>query len=126
MDPIDYQRWLGGGGSGESLAATGERLFGQLGCATCHGEQPGARGPSLLGVYGSQVELADGTTVEGDESYLRESIMEPAAKVVAGYDVIMPTYAGQISEEGVLQLIAYIRSQGTSTAAAGTAEGAGQ
>ncbi len=113
MDPIAYQRWLGGGGSGESLAVVGERLFGQLGCQTCHGEQPGARGPALTGLYGGTVELAIGEFVQADEGYIRESIMNPGAKAVAGYDLIMPMYQGQISEEGLLQLIAYIRSLGT-------------
>ena len=110
MDPIDYQRWLGGGASGESLAVAGERLFSQLGCETCHADQPGARGPVLTGVFGSRVQLSSGLIVEADESYLRESILNPAAKVVAGYDVIMPTYSGQVSEEGLLQLISYVRS----------------
>lgn len=116
MEPSDYQAWLGGG-DGESLTAAGERLFGQLGCATCHGDQAGARGPSLTGVYGTDVSLAVGGTTPADESYLRESILEPAANIVAGYDAIMPTYRGQISEEGVLQLVAYIRSLGTPTTA---------
>lgn len=129
MDPLEYQVWLSGGASGESLADAGERLFNQLGCQTCHAEGPNMRGPSLQGLYGSQVALADGGTVEADESYLRRSVMEPAADVVAGYDVIMPTYAGQISEEGLLQLIAYVRSLGgtsggeqPSTPAAGAVE----
>lgn len=114
MEPNEYQAWLGGGG-GESLTAAGERLFSQLGCATCHGDQAGARGPALEGLYGTDVQLGTGGAVTADEAYLRESITEPAAKVVAGYDVIMPTFLGQVSEEGILQLIAYIRSLGTTT-----------
>ena len=122
MEPAEYQRWLGGGTSGESLAQAGERLFGQLGCETCHGEQPGARGPSLRGVYGSLVRLRSGASVRVDEAYIRESIVEPAAKVVAGYDVLMPTYQGQISEEGLMQLIAYIRSLAAAQPAAAAGE----
>jgi len=130
MEPRDYQVWLGGGESGESLAAAGERLFNQLGCQTCHAEQPGARGPALRGLYGSEVELASGQTVVADEAYLRESILDPGARVVAGYEVLMPTYEGQLSEEGILQLIAYIRALGdaagaTGQEAAGDAGGAG-
>ncbi|NKB88550.1 MAG: cytochrome c oxidase subunit II [Acidobacteria bacterium] len=120
MEPNEYQVWLGGGGAGESLTDAGERLFGQLGCATCHGDQAGARGPSLTGVYNSEVSLAGGGSVTADESYLRESILEPATNIVAGYDAIMPTYRGQISEEGVLQLVAYIRSLGDPAAAGAT------
>jgi cytochrome c oxidase subunit 2 len=126
MEPSDYQAWLGGGG-GESLTEAGERLFGQLGCATCHADEAGARGPALRGVYGSDVTLSTGGTVAADESYLRESILQPASKVVAGYDAIMPTYLGQVSEEGVLQLVAYIRALGTAeTAGTGTAGEAGR
>lgn len=123
MEPMEYQAWLSGGATGESLADAGGRLFNQLGCQTCHAEGPGMRGPSLEGLYGSEVPLASGGSVTADEAYLRRSIMEPAADVVAGYDVIMPTYAGQISEEGLLQLIAYIRSLGGPTDGAAAGEG---
>lgn len=127
MEPREYQAWLGGGASGESLADAGQRLFNQLGCQTCHAEQPGARGPALRGLYGNPVELATGETVIADEAYLRESILNPGAKVVGGYEVLMPTYEGQISEEGILQLIAYIRSLGEGTQGGGApASGTGQ
>lgn len=110
MEREDYEAWLGGGKAGESLTVAGERLFGQLGCMTCHGDLPGARGPSLRGIYNHDVTLATGQVVVADDAYLRESIMAPQAKVVAGYEPIMPQYPGVISEEGLLQLIAYIRS----------------
>lgn len=110
MEREEYEAWLGGGKAGESLTVAGERLFGQLGCITCHGELPGARGPSLRGVYNHEVTLATGQVVIADDAYLRESIMAPQEKVVAGYEPIMPQYPGVISEEGLLQLIAYIRS----------------
>jgi cytochrome c oxidase subunit 2 len=110
MEPEDYETWLAGGKAGESLVVAGERLFGQLGCQTCHGDQPGARGPSLTGVFGHDVTLATGQVLVADDAYLRESIMSPQAKLVAGYDPIMPQYPGVISEEGLLQLISYIKS----------------
>jgi cytochrome c oxidase subunit II len=112
MEPLDYQNWLAGGPPAESLEQAGERLFTQMQCNTCHFAGPDARGPVLEGVYGSQVRLADGRTVLADQTYLRESILNPAAKIVAGYRPVMPTFAGQLSEEQVLQLIAYIKSLG--------------
>ena len=95
MEPNEYQAWLGGGG-GESLTAAGERLFSQLGCATCHGDVAGARGPSLTGVYGTEIQLSTGGTTAADESYLRESIFEPGAKVVAGYTLKSKTATSPI------------------------------
>lgn len=113
LDQAGYERWLRGGmAPGQSLAALGETLFQERGCVTCHREESGALGPSLVGLYGRTVTLQDGRTVLADEGYLRESILRPAAKIVAGYPPIMPAYEGQISEEGILQLIAYIRSLG--------------
>jgi len=116
MEPEDYEAWLAGGKAGESLTVAGERLFGQLGCQTCHGDQPGARGPALAGVYGSEVELSTGQVVTADDAYLRKSIMEPQSDLVAGYEPIMPQYPGIISEEGLLQLIAYVKSLAPSPA----------
>jgi cytochrome c oxidase subunit 2 len=109
MEPAAFQEWLAGGAEG-SPAAAGEKLFQDLGCATCHNTTAQARCPDLRGLFGHAVTLASGETVTADESYLRESIVAPGAKLVAGYKNIMPTYAGQVSEEGILQLIAYIRS----------------
>jgi cytochrome c oxidase subunit 2 len=110
MEQADYQRWLAG--DGVPLAEAGEALFTQLGCASCHAADSGSRGPSLVGLYGRRVQLADGTTVVADETYLRESIVSPQAKLVAGFQPIMPTFQGLVSEEGLLQLIAYIQSRG--------------
>jgi cytochrome c oxidase subunit 2 len=110
MEPARFQEWLGGGEAGESLESRGARLFAQLGCATCHDPVPGARGPSLVGLFGKTVELQGGGSVTVDETYLRESIVNPQAKIVSGYQPIMPTYAGQVSEEGLLQLVVYIMS----------------
>ena len=112
LTPADYEQWLSGGASEESVEMTGERLFQQLGCHTCHRPDTGARGPALEGVFGHQVQLQSGETITVDESYVRESILQPNAKIVAGYQPLMPTFQGQISEEGLLQIIAYIRSLG--------------
>jgi len=116
MDPVEYQNWLssGGGVRTESLAQAGERLFQQLACHTCHREDGQGRGPSLRGLFGRPVQLADGRTVVADEAYLRESILNPNAKIVAGFPSPsdMPTYQGQITEEQLLQLVAYLKSLG--------------
>lgn len=109
MQPADYQRWLTGGGEG-SLASQGQKLFRQLACNTCHTGDASARGPVLDGLYGRSVQLQDGSTVVADDSYLRESILDPRAKIVAGFQPIMPTFQNQIDEEQVLELIDYIRS----------------
>jgi cytochrome c oxidase subunit 2 len=110
MKPADYQAWLAGGTPGETLAAAGAKLFVQQACNTCHGEERSARGPSLNGLFGRAVQLQGGGTVVADEAYIRESITNPHAKLVAGYPPIMPTFQGLIGEEGLLQLIAYIKS----------------
>ncbi len=110
MEPADYERWLSGPGGMGSMASVGERLFQQMGCSTCHRFDVQGRCPNLTGLYGRSVELKDGRTVIANDSYIRESILNPKAKIVYGFDNIMPTFQGQISEEGVLQLIAYIKS----------------
>lgn len=109
LSPDDFENWLAGG-TGASTAVSGEKLFTDLACITCHLEASSGRGPSLGGVPGSMVQLADGSTVLADDNYLRESIMNPQAKIVAGYQPLMPTFQGLVSEEGLLQLISYIKS----------------
>jgi cytochrome c oxidase subunit 2 len=109
MDPAAFQSWLSGP-AGASLAAGGERLFAELGCATCHRDDTTGKGPRLRGLFGRQVQLQTGELVTVDESYLRESIVEPQKKLVAGYKPEMPTYVAQLDEEGLLQLVAYIKS----------------
>ncbi len=94
------------------MAEGGESLFRQLGCAECHVKDGHGRAPNLAGAFGMKVDLADGTSVRIDESYIRESILYPQAKIVAGYDRIMPTFKGLISDEGMLKLIEYIKSLG--------------
>jgi cytochrome c oxidase subunit 2 len=111
MEQADYQAWLSGGGTaGGTLLQQGEALFTQLACVTCHLPDGSGRGPSLVGVYGSQVMLEDGSTVAADESYLRESILTSQAKIVKGYEHIMPTFQGLINEDGVAALMEYVKS----------------
>jgi cytochrome c oxidase subunit 2 len=110
MSPTDYAQWLAGGVKGESMTEAGARLFTQLGCITCHLAEGAGRCPPLQGLYGKAVKLADGRSMIADEAYIRESIVHPNSHHVAGYPPIMPTYQGQISEEQLLQLIAYIKS----------------
>lgn len=111
MEPRDYQNWLAGGGATGSLASQGEKLFQQLGCSTCHLLDEQGRCPVLRNVYGNPVRLDDGRVVVADDAYIRESILNPNAKIVASFKRdVMPTFEGQISEEGLMQLIAYIKS----------------
>jgi cytochrome c oxidase subunit 2 len=110
MSPSDYEAWLSGSTGEIFPVAAGEKVFRQLACNTCHTGAPHARGPSLIGLYGSTVRLEGGQTVLADDAYIRESIMQPRAKIVAGYQPVMPTFQGIVSEEQVLDLIAYIKS----------------
>jgi cytochrome c oxidase subunit 2 len=123
MPPQDFQAWLSGGGASESPVAAGQKLFSDLTCITCHTGDATARGPQLANLYNSTVTLQDGSKVTADDSYIRESIVNPQAKVVAGFQPIMPTFQGLVTEEQLLQLIAYVRSlsqQGAAPAPAGT------
>ncbi len=121
MEPSAYDAWLSNS-PGIAVASLGEKLFEQLGCVACH-RVTTPRGPSLVGLFGRQVHLQNGATVIADDAYLRESILDPAAKIVAGYQPIMPTFKGLVSEEGLVQLIAYMKSlqklPGTPTPAEG-------
>ena len=111
MEPADYQAWMSGcGGSSGTLASNGQQLFQQLGCATCHRSDTQGRGPNLVGVFGKPVLLDDGRTVVADENYIRESILNPGAKIVSGFKPIMPTFQGQVSEENLMALVAYVKS----------------
>lgn len=121
MEPEAYQAWLSGGSApGTSLATSGQKLFEELACVNCHKPDNSGRGPSLVGVYGKTIELTGGGTAKADEVYLRESILNPTAKVVAGYQPVMPTFQGQISEEGIVQLVEYIKSLTPKSAPAGS------
>jgi cytochrome c oxidase subunit 2 len=116
MDPTDFNYWLSGNAN-QSPAAAGQQIYQTLGCASCHGANgEGGRGPALVGVFGSQVQLSGGAPIKADEGYIRESILNPQAKLVAGYGPIMPTFQGQVNEEQVVQILAYIKSLGSNTA----------
>jgi cytochrome c oxidase subunit 2 len=119
LEPEQYEAWLAGGPAGKTMVASGADLFQSLACYTCHRPGPSgtaaraaARAPQLEGLYGNQVRLIDGRTLVADDNYIRESILNPAAKIVAGWQPIMPTYQGQVTEEQLAQLIAYVRSLG--------------
>jgi cytochrome c oxidase subunit 2 len=114
MDPIDYEQWLSAANVLTPVAA-GERLFNQrLGCVMCHGEGPTQRGPALDNLYLSEVKMRDGTTVLADEEYIRKSIIDPMAHVVSGYTPLMPnTYRSQLTDEELMQLVAYIKQLGS-------------
>jgi cytochrome c oxidase subunit 2 len=110
MEPQAYEAWLAGGATGGSLAANGEQLFKDLACVTCHPATGVGRGPSLANLAGNPVKLADGRTVVADDNYLRESILNSQAKLVAGYPPLMPMFQGMVTEEQVVALIAHIKS----------------
>jgi len=109
MEPAQYEAWTSGGSTGP-LSATGEKVFGELGCSTCHRPDSQGRGPNLQGVFGKPVELADGRTVTADENYVRECILDPGSRRVKGFQPIMPTFQGLVSEEQVNALVAYVKS----------------
>jgi cytochrome c oxidase subunit 2 len=110
MEAVQYQNWLSGSGGGVSMATAGAKLFQSLGCVTCHMEHDTGRGPSLVGLFGKSIKIQGGSAVVADETYVRDSILNPHAKVVAGYQPIMPTFKGLISEDGILQILAYVKS----------------
>src|SRR5262245_12755790 len=120
MEPADYQAWLAGTVPDVPPAVAGEKLFYNYNCHTCHGQ----RAPTLAGLYGRRVQLTDGSTVVADDEDIREASLNPSAKIVAGYpSSLMPTYQGQLTEEQILELIAYIKSLSTASsgdAASGT------
>jgi cytochrome c oxidase subunit 2 len=101
-----------------NMAQKGEALFQQLGCVTCHQSDGKGRCPKLAGLYGSKVELKGGAVVTADASYIRESIVNPLAKIVNGYEGIMPTFQGLVTEDQIQQLIEYVRSIGPPSGAA--------
>lgn len=113
MPPDDYRKWIAGSTSGQSLAQNGERLFASLGCNSCHSGTSGARGPNLAGIYRSKLTLEGGRTVTADDEFLRGSILNPTTHQMAGYAPIMPTYQGQVSEEGLIDLVEYIKGLDT-------------
>ncbi|HEY3850997.1 MAG TPA: cytochrome c oxidase subunit II [Steroidobacteraceae bacterium] len=134
LPPPEFQAWLAQNGGSGTLAAEGQVLFMRYGCSGCHGGngrgdggdagrsdaggsgagrsdgQSAVRAPSLLGLYGSPVPLSDGTVVVADDRYIHDSIVRPQSQIVAGFAPLMPSFAGQIGEEDLVKLIAYIKS----------------
>jgi cytochrome c oxidase subunit 2 len=110
LKPEDYAAWLRMGAPLQSAAAERERLFRDLGCSGCHMGSPVIRAPRLEGLYGKPVPLASGEVVTADDEYIRDSILLPASQIAAGYSNVMPTFQGKVSEEQLMQLMAYIRS----------------
>ena len=107
MEPTEYARWLSNGVASKSMADVGAELYVRYGCDTCHST---GKGPAFAGLYGSAVKLTDGQTVIADDAYIRKSILNPSSQRVAGYAAVMPTFQGQLGEEQILQLTAYIKS----------------
>jgi cytochrome c oxidase subunit 2 len=110
LTPDDYEKWTRQSTSGMSLAQNGERLFASMGCNACHSGTAAARGPNLAGVYGSRLTLTNGSQVLVNDAYLRDAILNPSEHVTAGFAPIMPTYQGQISEDGLIDLVEYIKN----------------
>jgi len=109
MEPTEYQRWLAGGSEG-SLASQGEKLFAKYACNTCHMDTATGRGPVLAGMYGRTRPLVNGQNVVFDDNYIRESILNPTAKIAAGFQPLMPTFQGQVSEDDLIRLLSYVKS----------------
>jgi len=111
MESREFDNWLSGNTNNTTPAVAGQQLFQTLGCVSCHGANgEGGRGPTLAGLFGRQTMLAGGQTVRADEAYIRESILNPQAKLVEGFGPIMPTFQGQISEDQLMQILAFIKS----------------
>ena len=111
MEPREFDNWLSGNMGNQTPAVAGQQLFQSLGCVSCHGPNgEGGRGPTLAGLFGRPTQLNNGQTVKADEAYIRESIINPQAKLVAGFGPIMPTFQGQVSEDQLVQLLAFIKS----------------
>jgi len=119
MEPADYQKWLAGGTEG-SMASQGEQLFQKYACNTCHTNDATGRGPVLAGLYGKDITLSNDTVVKADDNYIRESILNPQAKTAKGFQPIMPTFQGQVSEDDLMKLLAYVKSIGPAATTKGT------
>jgi cytochrome c oxidase subunit 2 len=110
LEENEFSRWLASQDVNGTLAAQGERLYRQLGCAACHSAGSTVRAPALDGLYGKAVPQSDGAVILADEAYLRDSILKPRARIVAGYDSVMPSYEGKITEDELIAVVAYIKS----------------
>jgi cytochrome c oxidase subunit II len=131
LEPEQYEAWLSGelgapraisglpspgAAPAGSLAAQGQQVFQKLGCQVCHQMDRQGIGPVLVGIFGTQVRLQTGETVTADESYVRESILNPQSKITAGFQPLMPPFQGRVNEEELIQLVAYIKSLGQAAA----------
>jgi cytochrome c oxidase subunit II len=112
MAAADYARWLTEQGVHQSLAEQGEEVFRAHGCSGCHGPNSTVHAPSLDGLYGTWVHLQDGSVRIADEAYLRDCVLNPRSFTVAGYPPVMPDFSGQLGEDELLKLLAYIKSRG--------------
>lgn len=110
LEPRDYEAWLAGRTLTAPRVATGEEVFARLACDTCHRSESAAQAPILDGIFGKMAKFTDGSEALVDENYLRESILNPGAKIVEGYMAVMPTFQGKLTEEEMLQLIRYLKS----------------
>jgi cytochrome c oxidase subunit 2 len=110
LTPHDYEKWLAQSTNGMSLAQNGERLFASMGCNACHSGNAAARGPNLAGVYGTKLTMTDGSQVLVNDAFLRDAILNPSQHITAGFAPIMPTYQGQISEDGLIDLVEYLKN----------------
>ena len=121
MEQREFDNWLSGNVSNQTPVEAGKDLFeAKLGCASCHAGGPNQRGAKLEGVFGTQVKMVGGETVLADEEYIRESILNPGKHIVEGYQPIMPTFKGQVTEEQLVSLVAYIKSLSGNTSGSGT------
>ncbi len=126
MEQRDFDNWLSGNVSGQTPVEAGKDLFeNKLGCASCHAGGPQQRGAKLEGVFNSEVKLVGGQTVKADEEYIRNSILNPSSQIVEGYQPIMPTFKGQVTEEQLVSLVAYIKSLSGAGSQANSTTGAG-
>lgn len=130
MKPSAYEQWMAGDGAaeapGQSLADQGEQLYQQEGCASCHEPDTAVDAPQLTGLWQSEVELESGDVVTADRNYIRTSILQSQASIVAGYEPVMPSFQGQLSEDEVIALIAYIKSLAEQGASETSDDGAEQ
>jgi cytochrome c oxidase subunit 2 len=122
MEQRDFDNWLAGNESGQTPVQQGKDLFeNKLGCASCHAGGPDQRGAKLENIYGHDVKLVGGQTVKVTDEYIRNSILNPSSQVVEGFQPIMPTFKGQVTEEQLVSLVAYIKSLSGVTGSAATA-----
>ncbi len=120
MEQNDFDNWLAGNVSGQTPVQAGQDLFqNKLGCASCHEGGASQRGAKLEGIYGTDIKLTNGQTVRADDEYIRNSILNPSGQIVEGYQPIMPTFKGQVTEEQLVSLVAYIKSLSGNNAATG-------